>query len=139
LFILTFTSSICVCFYCIYPLSQPCFHSSYYLHLLLFKIILFKLIFHIFLFFPLLYNWLIWYSVWMSYHVECFWNVTPVFWCVRVPYFVHLLLSAVVVIYSTVMPHMATDSTSVNNERRKLPRKCLLVKWLFAVDTKEKF
>jgi hypothetical protein len=58
---------------------------------------------------------------------------------IHIPYFVHLFLSAVVVIYSTVMPRMVTYSTSVNNERGKLPRKCLLVKWLFAVDTKEKF
>ena len=40
---------------------------------------------------------------------------------IHVPYFVHLLSSAVVVVYSTVMPHTVIDSTSVNSEHRKLP------------------
>ena len=57
--------------YCILPLSQPHFHSSHYFHSLLFKIILFL---------SSSYNWLVWFSVWMSYHVKCFWAVTPVFW-----------------------------------------------------------
>jgi hypothetical protein len=39
----------------------------------------------------------------------------------------------------TDKPDIVTDSTSVDTEHRKLPWKCLLVKWLFEFDTKEKF